>query len=182
MGMHLARTLSALFCLTAVWATAGQDSKLPHFFQVDEGIYRGAQPKAHHFAQLAKMGVATVVSLRSTGDGVEEERKLVESLGMRFVNIPLRGYRTPPDASVRQAVAELEAAQATGKPVFVHCKLGKDRTGTVVACYRMKRLGWKPEQALQEAKSLGMSRRQWKMQRFVLGFDPLADTPAASAR
>ncbi len=161
-------------------AGAGERPDLPHFFEVEPGIYRGAQPRERDFAELKKMGVATVLSLRSTGEGVEKERKIVEGLGMRFVNVPLRGYQTPSHENIDLAVAELEAAKKTGKPVFVHCKLGKDRTGTVVACYRMKTASWKADQALAEAKSKGMSRRQWKMQKYVLAYPDRAPAVAAA--
>jgi protein-tyrosine phosphatase len=105
---------------------------------------------------------------------VEKERRIVEGLGMRFVNIPLRGYQTPSDAHIQSALAELDSARKSNKPAFVHCRLGKDRTGTVIACYRILREGWKPAQALQEARSLGMSVRQRKMQRYVLKYQPPA--------
>ncbi len=78
-----------------------------------------------------------------------------------------------------ERLAEIEAAQASGHPMFVHCKLGKDRTGTVVACFRMKHRGWTGEKSLGEAKSLGMSRRQWKMQRYVLEFANRLETSVA---
>jgi len=177
--MHPAHFVSAFLVIGNILACAANRPELPHFFEVEPGFYRGAQPKDPQFALLAQMGVRTVISLRSTGDRIERERKLVESLGMRFISIPLRGYRTPPDEQIQRALAEIEAAQASGNPVFVHCKLGKDRTGTVVACFRMKHRGWTGEKALQEAKSLGMSRRQWKMQHYVLEFASRLETSVA---
>ncbi len=64
-----------------ILAYAANRPDLPHFFEVEPGFYRGAQPKDHQFAMLAQMGVRTVISLRSTGDRMERERKLVESSG-----------------------------------------------------------------------------------------------------
>lgn len=140
------------------------------FHLVAPSIYRGAQPDMERFADLAALGIRTVINLRSTQDRVERERRVVEGLGMKFVNIPLRGYRSPADAQIRRALAELDEATRAKTPAFVHCRLGKDRTGTVIACFRIARQGWSNEDALREAKKLGMSPLQFRMQRYVKGF------------
>ncbi len=118
------------------------------------------------------MGIRTVINLRSGQDGVEREKRVVEGLGMRFVNIALRGYHSPSDENIRKALAELDEATRTKAPAFVHCKLGRDRTGTVIACYRIARQGWGNAEALREAKKLGMSPLQFRMQRYVKKFRP----------
>ena len=53
------------------------------------------------------------------------------------------------------------------QPVFVHCKHGADRTGTVVAIYRITHDGWSSEQALHEAKKYGLSWIQFGMKDFI---------------
>jgi hypothetical protein len=58
----------------------------------------------------------------------------------------------------------------SGDRVFVHCKEGKDRTGTVVACYRIVADGWGNRKALSEAKSLGMHWYALGMKSYILGF------------
>ena len=58
----------------------------------------------------------------------------------------------------------------SGDRVFVHCKEGKDRTGTVVACYRIAADGWGNRKALSEAKSLGMHWYALGMKSYILGF------------
>lgn len=155
--------------LGAVRAASGPADR---FHLVAPSIYRGAQPKMERFIDLAAMGIRTVINLRSTQDRVEKERRVVEGLGMKFVNIPLRGYRSPTDEAIGKALAELDEAARTQAAAFVHCKLGKDRTGTVIACFRIARQGWSNEEALKEAKQLGMSPLQFRMQRYVKAFVP----------
>jgi protein tyrosine/serine phosphatase len=54
--------------------------------------------------------------------------------------------------------------------VFVHCQAGRDRTGTVVACYRILQCQWTTEQALREADEFRMSRLADQMKEFVADF------------
>ena len=41
------------------------------------------------------------------------------------------------------------------QPVFVHCQAGKDRTGLVVAVYRILVDGWSVDDAIAERKTFG---------------------------
>lgn len=171
-------------CLTgslAVAADAPSQPTIKNFHQVNEFVYRGAQPKDAEFKQLAALGVKTVINLRSTDEHIEDEKKIVESLGMRYVSIPLHGYATPPDSHIRQALNEFQLAESSGKPVFVHCRLGKDRTGTVVACYRMAHDNWKNDAALKEARGYGMNPLQRAMRKYILAFNPNSEPAITSA-
>ena len=130
----------------------------------------GAQPSDAGFQHLAKLGVKTIVDFRESGGRSTAEQRLVESLGMRYINVPLNGLAAP---TIRQ-VAKLHAifdSPAAG-PVFIHCLHGADRTGTVIACYRIADDHWDNSKALAEAKADGMSWLERAMQRFVLDFSP----------
>jgi uncharacterized protein (TIGR01244 family) len=129
---------------------------LPHFLSVDECLYRGGQPTGAGFSRLAELGVKTVVSLRAEDVlGQRQEQQLVESLGMRWVHLPMRMYGRPSD---EQVLTFLElVSDPSQQPVFVHCRKGEDRTGALVAIYRIARQGWEPERAYDEAVSLGMT-------------------------
>ena len=128
---------------------------LPHFSRVDDHLTRGGQPSPEGFRQLAKMGVKTVVDLRAEHTG-RKERELVESLGMRWVHLPIFPGGRPSD---KQVVAFLDAAQDPDRqPVFVHCQRGKHRTGTLIAIYRIVVEGWPPERSYADARSLGLLR------------------------
>ncbi|MBV9294436.1 MAG: dual specificity protein phosphatase family protein, partial [Acidobacteriaceae bacterium] len=70
--------------------------------------------------------------------------------------------------------------QNDSQPVFVHCRRGKDRTGTVVACYRIQHDRWKNEDAFDEAKKYGMSFAERGMRAYILHFSPLPITDVST--
>jgi len=87
---------------------------------------------------------------------------------MRYVHIPLSELSAPPDDKIAKAMALLnDPANGT---VFVHCRRGADRTGTVIACYRISQDHWDNSKALAEAMAMGMSRLQTGMQRFIRNY------------
>ena len=57
--------------------------------------------------------------------------------------------------TVATVLAALQTLDAAPKPVFVHCMKGQDRTGVVIAAYRIRRQGWTFDQAYQEMLSYG---------------------------
>lgn len=160
---HLA-TVALLFLLVGgVPARAENPVAAPapaivRFQQVDETLYRGGQPDAAGFRALKAMGIRTVVNLRRS----EAERELVESLGLRYVGLVTGltpfGLSGGIDDDVVQRFFAVVDDEASG-PVFLHCRRGADRTGTLVAMYRIARHGWTPKAAYDEARALGM--RWW---------------------
>ena len=150
-----------------------------NFYQVNEHIYRGAQPTDDGFQSLAKLGVKTIIDLRETDGRSALEKKAVEANGMRYINIPLRGMSAPSAADVDKIMALFNDEKAG--PVFVHCKRGADRTGTVVACYRIAHDRWDNAKALQEARTDGMRWIEIAMQHYVLNYHAPAAAVAAAA-
>ena len=153
---------------------------LPNFHQVNDHIYRGGQPSADAWPSLAKMGIKTVVDLRRDGEeghSTAEEALAVAAAGLTYVNIPMKGIVAPTEAQVAKALALLNSKD----PVFIHCKRGADRTGTIIACYRMSHDGWQHQQALHEAKSLGMSFMEFGMKSYISSFQPTHLQPAITA-
>ena len=150
--------LLPLFLLNGCAALHPRDpaQPLPHFFQVDASLSRGGQPQPEGFRQLAAMGVKTVISLRAEdARRREHERQLVESLGMRWVSLPMHSYWRPSHDQVKTFLRIV--SDPNRQPVFVHCHKGKDRTGALIAVYRIVRQGWSPARAYQEARSRGLS-------------------------
>ena len=128
--------------------------KLPNFDEVNSKLYRGGQPASGGLQQLADRGIKTIVNLRGDGEGVSKEAGEARDLGLRFFHVPFSRSGRPRDADMKLVLSIINTAEY--QPVFVHCKQGADRTGTVIAIYRLTHDGWTSEQAKTEARSHGM--------------------------
>jgi protein tyrosine phosphatase (PTP) superfamily phosphohydrolase (DUF442 family) len=153
------------------------EAPIKRFIQVDDQLYRGAQPDADGFRHLQAMGIRTVVSFRND----DSERELVESLGMRFVQIPVtfRPFGWGADFKAEHVDQFFQVIDdPTAGPIFFHCKRGADRTGSIAAIYRIARQGWDADAAYDEARDRGM--RWWyfpvegKIKEFATQLRPLA--------
>lgn len=123
---------------------------VPNAGEVTARLYRGAQPTADGYRELKKMGIDIVVDLRLTGR--DKERRAVLASGMQYVSIPWHCY-FPKDKFMARFLALLRENQ--GKRIFVHCRYGDDRTGMMLAAYRMANEGWTAEEARKEMNVFG---------------------------
>jgi protein tyrosine phosphatase (PTP) superfamily phosphohydrolase (DUF442 family) len=123
---------------------------VPNFGQVTPSIFRGAQPTDEGFGALAKMGIGIVVDLRGDSDN---ERDRVSKLGMQYVAIPSQCSHMT-DEGIAKFLTILR--DNPDKKVFVHCRYGVDRTGMMVAAYRISQ-GWTADESRQEMESFGFS-------------------------
>jgi tyrosine-protein phosphatase SIW14 len=121
---------------------------LRDFGQVTPTLYRGGQPSPQGFQTLVGMGIKIIVD---TGRSKRDEA-LVKKLGMRYVSLPW--YCPFPKDNVFDRFIEL-IRNNPGKKIFVHCRLGDDRTGMMIAAYRMAADGWTAKQAMQEMREFG---------------------------
>src|SRR5580700_8388028 len=166
------RSLPVLFFglwLGLASAASPEAPGVPNFHQVNEHVFRGGQPADSAWTSLASLGIKLIVDLRpATEHPTQSEQRAVEAAGMRYVNIPMKRLGAPFEDAVVKALG-LILSESSG-PVFVHCRRGADRTGTVIACYRVLHDGWTNQRALKEATSYGMSWLEFGMQRYVLAF------------
>lgn len=129
---------------------------LPNAGKTSDSLFRGAQPRAEGFQQLKNLGITTIVDLRGDDKSkMDWERKQAESLGIRFVNIPVSGWKPPSNEQVAQFLSLFR--DNPKEKVFVHCRFGDDRTGVFVATYRMAMDGWPAQQAMNEMYFFGFS-------------------------
>lgn len=156
------RMMCILLMLSALAAPAlasgKEDRDLPNFDQVSERLYRGGQPTPEGLKKLAERGIRTIISLRQDSGGARKEQAAAEALGMRWFIVPMSALSRPQDDEI-QRVLSLINDPASGT-VFIHCKRGADRTGAVIAIYRVSQQGWTADDALREARHYRM--RWWE--------------------
>jgi len=126
---------------------------VPNAGKISDALMRGAQPSEQGLAELKKLGVTTVVDLRGNRGPVMWERAEVEALGMRFVDIPVNGWSAPSNAQVAEFLKLFR--DDPKQKIFVHCYFGQDRSGVMVAAYRIAQQNWTAEQAMAEMYSFG---------------------------
>ena len=151
--------------------------KIDNFGIVDDHYYRGAQPTAADYPDLAALGVKTVIDL--TRDGRDDEKGLVEAAGMTFIRIPLTTTDAPTGMDITQFLSVV--TDPANQPVYVHCQGGRHRTGTMTAIYRMAQDGWSPARAYEEMKQYRFEGFPGhpELKKFVLGYKPSAGAPQA---
>jgi tyrosine-protein phosphatase SIW14 len=126
---------------------------VPNAGRINAHLYRGAQPTATGLAALRAMGVDTVVSFTLDGDGARTEAATARSLGLRYVHMPWSATGLPADAYISDFLDLFRPPKSA--VVFVHCKAGADRTGLMIAAYRILSDGWTFEHAMDEMDAFG---------------------------
>src|SRR5512133_1663315 len=129
--------------------------------RVAPGVLRGAQPDKTGYATLKAMGVRTVIDMCTS----ENEKAPVEAAGMRAVAIPIEMTRNGLKEKVDHVVALM--ADPANLPVYVHCRHGQDRTGIVVAAYRMKQQGWSLADTEAEMQAFGFNDVWVNFKKFI---------------
>ncbi len=151
----------------AEWAQPLERPGCPNLHKVSGVLYRGAQPTAGGMKQLEKLGVKTVVNLRSFGSDRDE----MKAAGVKFdyEHITMKAWHAEDQEVVRFLKI---VADESRTPVFVHCKHGADRTGTMCAIYRIAVQGWSKEEALRELRGGYGYHGVWQnLLRYVQGLD-----------
>src|SRR5687767_12681316 len=123
--------------------------KIKNFGQMDDRFYRGAQPKTiQDYQALAALGIRTIVDL--TDDPKEYEKPMAESVGIKYVHIPMIAKKYPTEQAIK-AFLDVVNSPETGK-FYLHCAGGRHRTGALGAVYRYKFYNWNFEQVYKEMK------------------------------
>jgi len=143
----------------ALWAAAIPGmSGLPNLFCVTPGLYRSAQPSSDGLLYLSEARpllpdappVKTVLSLRAFDD--EDEELLGRSPLVRTEGISFKAWH-PEDEDVVKFLRIATTPEL--QPLLVHCKHGSDRTGMMIAIYRIAVQGWEKEAAVDEMTNGG---------------------------
>ena len=145
------------------------DNKLPNFHKVTDKLYRGAQPKPGGLSTVSRLGIKTIINLRDDDQRAKDEESEARTAGLRYFNIPVGRWGRPVDADIDRVMSIITDPE--NQPVFVHCQRGADRTGVVIAVYRIAHDGWTSEQAKDEAKHYGLKPWQIGMKDYIHDFN-----------
>jgi protein tyrosine phosphatase (PTP) superfamily phosphohydrolase (DUF442 family) len=125
------------------WAQPVNLAGVPNLFRVSDTLYRGDQPSPLGMQNLKKLGIKTVVNLRS----LHSDREEIGGIGLAYEHISMKAWH-PEAKDVVRFLKIVTDPQRT--PVLVHCQHGADRTGTVIAVYRIAVQGWSKAEAIRE--------------------------------
>jgi len=154
-ALSLVAVIAFVFAASAQTSptTDFQNVKVGNFGQMDDNFFRGAQPLPDDYKSLADLGIKTIIDLRN--DPTDYEKSAAEAVGIKYINIPMSGWKSPSDSDLQQFL-KIANDPETGK-FFVHCKAGIHRTGVAGAVYRMNKYGWGYDQVYQEMKKYNFS-------------------------
>lgn len=142
---------------TAYKNEARPSGEIHNLHIISSNIMRGGQPSEEAFILLQdNYGVKTILSLRDDLEHNQWERSIVERLGMVFINIPMNGAKEQNRETIEQCLKIIN--DKSKQPTFVHCRSGKNRTGLILAAYRIKYDDWGFDEALTEMLAYGYDR------------------------
>jgi tyrosine-protein phosphatase SIW14 len=184
MGLSMRTFHAALLGISLLTVPAAAQElssiRIDNFGQVDASYFRGAQPKGSDYADLAALGVKTLINLTSD-DADADEAAAAERAGLKYVAIPMTTRQAPTDEQLATFLSIV--AEPANLPVYVHCVGGRHRTGVMTAAYRMTHDGWDSGRAFAEMKKykFGADFLHPEFKTFVYGYRPAAVAAAAAA-
>ncbi len=124
------------------WSQKIELQGFSNIYKIDEYVYRSEQPHSNEMGALSHYGIKTVLNLRKTRNDNREANGTTLSLQ----HVPINTWRMSYDDLVKSMVL----LQRAEKPVLVHCLHGSDRTGCIIAAYRIVNNDWTKEEAIKE--------------------------------
>lgn len=107
-----------------------------NFHIVEPGIWRSSQPNEVSIRRMKKYGLKTIINLKTSKEVNNWERLLAEESGINYYHFPMDCDHIPDEQTLKEIVDLMH--DLANQPVLVHCQAGKDRTGLIIAFYKMK--------------------------------------------
>lgn len=148
-----------LFLLFVTSSYVYSASPVKNFYKVEDGIYRGGRPETDFSIQsLAEnFGIKNIINLQG-GDyytiyrpiipylepgempaAIEHEKSVTITNGMGFFHAQLSAVNEIDNGENKLIDDALDFMHdKNNRPIFIHCEHGKDRTGLLIALYKVK--------------------------------------------
>jgi protein tyrosine/serine phosphatase len=145
--------------------------RIDNFGRISPAYYRGAQPQGRDYADLAALGVKTLINLTSD-DASPDEQTMAGKAGLTYFQIPMTTHAVPTAAQLAEFMKIVN--NPANQPVYVHCVGGRHRTGVMTAAYRMAHDGWTGDRAFKEMKQykFGADFLHSEFKQFVYSYRP----------
>ena len=126
----------------ANWTKKIEKCHLKNFYQIDSLVYRSEQPRHRSMIELKQMGIMKIMNLRN----FKKDDWRSRGTNLKLEHIAINTWRMNKEELIRATKVLLQAHE----PILVHCLHGSDRTGAVIACYRICKYNWPIEKAINE--------------------------------
>ena len=137
------------------WGQPVELAGVSNLYRVSGELYRGDQPSPQGMQNLKNLGLKTILNLRS----FHSDRDEIGETGLAYEHITMKAWHPEEEDAVRFLKIVTDPKRA---PVLVHCQHGADRTGTMVAVYRIAVQGWSKAEAIREMTEGGFGfHRTW---------------------
>jgi tyrosine-protein phosphatase SIW14 len=156
------------------WACKVDGTCLHNFYRVTDSIYRSEQPDGKAIPYFDSIGIKSILNLREYhSDSIRLHKKNLHYYSVKIV----AGNFTD-----KQIIQSLKIIKDAPKPILIHCMHGSDRTGVVVAMYRIIFQNWTKARAIDELEhgNYGFHSRYKNIPAFIIKADTGAIKKALS--
>lgn len=135
-----------------------------NLYQFSDSLFRSEQPKYISKDELKEIGIKSILNLRDDFS----DSTLLGMADFHMYNVKMKANNIQME-NVEEALRIIEIAP---KPLLIHCKHGADRTGLIVAIYRIEKQGWTKEMAIFEMKrgGFGFHDKYLNIPKFIKAF------------
>lgn len=120
----------------------GKNQYFHNLHRINDSMFRSEQPTKIGIREIEKLGIHSVLSLRN----IKSDRSIRRKSSLKFYKKTINAWTM----TEYELIEALKLLVQSEKPVLIHCVHGSDRTGTVVAAYRIVFENWPKEKAIQE--------------------------------
>ena len=129
------------------WAQPVESKHIENFYKVDNGIYRSGQPSTEAFKEMEQLGIKEILNLRNYHSNRDEAK----GTNLKLNRVAMNAH----DCEWDKLVEAMRIIKNRKGPIVIHCWHGSDRTGLIVALYRIVFQNWTKEDALDELENGG---------------------------